>query len=172
MGDIPQPVAVSANTGTDTDVATLNSRSLRLGRSRVAPATSGRACRGKRGHQALAGEITCALAFPAYADRFEWGLGAGFETPSVVETFPGEGMGHVASITYRNAMNLGANDLTRVLFEGVEITVTVNDAGGDAPDTISISVPGGFIAIPPVLTVGEGETGNAEIFEASEVPLG
>lgn len=172
MGDIPQPVAVSANTGTDTDVATPNSRSLRLGRSRVAPATSGRAWRGKRGHQALAGAITCALAFPAYADRFEWGLDAGFEVPSFIETFPGEGMGHVASLSYRNEMNWGANNLTRVLVEGVEITVTVNDAGGDAPDTITISVPDGFIAIPSSLTVGEGETGNAEIFEASEVPLG
>ena len=54
----------------------------------------------------------------------------------------------------------------------MEITVTVNDAPGDVPDRITVSVPAGYAAIPPFIEVGEEQSGTIEIFDAGEIPLG
>lgn len=108
------------------------------------------------------------FATAAAADTATWGQ----YNLSTITTYPGEGQGHIATLVFTNRVNSGANGLVLTVTEGVEITVTVNDAPGDIPDRITVEVPAGYVAIPSSLEVGEEQSGEIEIFDAAEVPLG
>ena len=112
--------------------------------------------------------LSTALSTGALADQAVWGQ----YNLSTIDTYPGEGGGHIATLVFTNRINSGANWLVLTLNEGVEITVTVNDAPGDVPDRITVSVPAGYAAIPPFIEVGEEQSGTIEIFDAGEIPLG
>lgn len=114
--------------------------------------------------------LLCALAAPAYADEYRWNG----EPQSYVETFPGEGNGHVATLVAVNRTNLGyLKYITFTLHEGgIAIGVRYDPAPGAVPDRITVTPPDGYISIPSTLLIDENSEGTFEIFEASEVPIG
>lgn len=50
--------------------------------------------------------------------------------------------------------------------DGVKIDIRIRQGIGFLPDTMSVSPPPGFVAIPPVISVEEYEQGIVEIHEA------
>lgn len=113
--------------------------------------------------------LLCLIATPCLADRYEWGG----PDPSVVETYPGEGMGHVATVTFHNTLTYPIIGRVSVpLTEGgVSLAVTVGQRPGDDLDRLTVTPPEGYIAIPAFIDVEEDASGSVEIFEADGVPV-
>lgn len=103
-------------------------------------------------------------AAPALSqDRAHWG--PSYEHGTSVTLDPARGPA-VATVTIRNRITGGhPNDTAASLSQGgLRVFVSVFHAPGDTPDTITVTPPDGYIAVPPVLDVPEGETGVVTIY--------
>ena len=72
---------------------------------------------------------------------------------------------HYADMEIHNELvnsSLTPETLTFVI-DGYKFVVTVDARDGDAPDTFHLTVPPGFVALPPEITLEEAETGVMEI---------
>ena len=56
--------------------------------------------------------------------------------------------------------------------DGLTVGVTVEQGLGNAPDVYAVTVPDGFVAIPPSLTLDEDSAGVILIYETGAIPLG
>lgn len=107
-------------------------------------------------------------ATAAHADTFRWGA----EDQSIIETYQGEGNGHIATIEFRNNLTFSADSDYRVQLSeaGQAFTVLIEQGEGKTPDRMTVIPPSGFVAIPPSILVDEYDAGSIEIFDAAEVP--
>jgi len=72
---------------------------------------------------------------------------------------PSEAPGAIAEIAFANKLAAGflkeAFDLS---LGGFPVAVRMDHGPGDKPDTMTVTPPEGYIAVPPSVTVPEGET--------------
>ena len=52
---------------------------------------------------------------------------------------------------------------------GFDVEIDVDHGPGDAPDRYTITPPEGFIAVPQIIEVDEGDTGRVAIYRADGV---
>ena len=105
-----------------------------------------------------------AMATAAHADPSRnWGgssatLSAGPGTPMAYVDFVNRlTSGHALFMAF--TLDLG----------GFEVEIDVDHGPGDAPDRYTITPPEGFIAVPQIIDVDEGETGRVAIYRADGV---
>jgi len=90
------------------------------------------------------------LATPAFAETHKWGQ-------SSVEYSGGV-------VTFRNELTTGQRDFNVLLTDaGVTVLAIVLQEAGDAPDTLIVQPPPGYIAIPETISVEEGAQGVIRI---------
>jgi hypothetical protein len=74
--------------------------------------------------------------------------------------------GAVAEVTFHNeiaqTMMLEFFDLTH---DGITVAIRIDARQGDVPDTMTVTPPLGFIAVPESITVDEGGAGVIHIYE-------
>jgi len=90
------------------------------------------------------------IATPAFAETHTWGA-------SSVEYSGGV-------VTFRNELTTGQRDFNVLLtYAGVTVLAIVMQNPGDAPDTLIVQAPPGWIAIPETISVEEGAQGVIRI---------
>ena len=112
--------------------------------------------------------LSAIIAAPAYADpRASWGASSSPDHNTSATLAPSDGPA-VATITLRNQLTGGHDRITtaRIDLPGLWADVTVDHGPGDVPDRITVTVPEGFIAVPPVLDVPEGESGVVSVYSS------
>jgi len=86
------------------------------------------------------------IATPAFAEQHQWGQ-------SSVEYSGGV-------VTFRNELTTGQRDFNVLLTDaGVTVLAIVMQEAGDAPDTLIVQPPPGWLAIPSEVIVEEGSVG-------------
>ena len=101
-------------------------------------------------------------------DTRTWSSGA---TVSQMHLAPETG-GPVASVTFHNEDIHTKSEVFDLAIPGLTVTVQtrINHAGL-APDTIAVTVREGFVAAPPELMVGEGDTAVILIYSVEGVGM-
>jgi len=90
------------------------------------------------------------IATPASAEVHNWGAAAVDYSGGVV--------------TFRNELTTGQRDFNVMLTDsGVTVLAIVMQEAGDAPDTLIVQPPPGYIAIPATISVEEGAQGVIRI---------
>jgi len=90
------------------------------------------------------------IATPAFAETHTWGASSVDYSGGVV--------------TFRNELTTGQRDFNVMLTDaGVTVLAIVMQEAGDAPDTLIVQPPPGYIAIPATISVEEGAQGVIRI---------
>lgn len=99
-------------------------------------------------------------------DRITWSPPFGDHLPSTMILTATTTPGAVAELRFMNEDVHAFRETTFTLTrDGLTITVTLDvNQMGNAPDTITVTPPEGFLARPSTLTVPEGETGTITIY--------
>jgi hypothetical protein len=93
---------------------------------------------------------------------FYWGKGYSF-----IRLQPVERKDHIAEVEFKNeAIHTDRVDTGALSIPGLSIGFSADVGRGNRPDFLDVEVPDGFIAVPPSISVNEGETGRILIFEA------
>jgi hypothetical protein len=121
-------------------------------------------CSGRGGRTAnLAAILSIFAATAAHAEPAQcWGHGK-----SCVTLRPSEAPGAVAEVTFANAEVFIANtERFDLSLGGFAVGVVINNLAGKQPDTMTVTPPEGYIAVPPSVTVAEGETRVITIYSS------
>ena len=80
---------------------------------------------------------------------------------------------YVATVTCHNELTGGVRDNAGAVdLYGLRIGLVVTMGDGRVPDTFQIFPPEGFFAVPPEMTLREGETGVVLIFLIAGMVMG
>jgi len=94
--------------------------------------------------------LAALIATPTFAEVHNWGA-------SSVEYSGGV-------VTFHNELTTGQRDFNVLLTDaGVTVLAIVLQESGDAPDTLIVQPPPGYIAIPETISVEEGAQGVIRI---------
>ena len=112
-----------------------------------------------------------ALMTSAHAETRVWGSAVNGKQSSVtVEA----GSDHFADVTCRN--ELTATEMQMVYLtmtvSGVPLSIVVDQGGGIVPDTFTVAVPEGFMAIPGDVTLKEGQSAVIRVVRLSDEVIG
>jgi hypothetical protein len=95
---------------------------------------------------------------------FTWPLG------SYVRLQPTDQPGAVAEIEFKNQPEHATATLEFTLtLDGLDVAVTAEVGNGMAPDTLTVTPPDGYFAVPEVLSVDEGKTDRLLIYSIQSV---
>lgn len=108
--------------------------------------------------------LLIALTLPASAETVHtWGYLDSYQ--STITLQPTAAPGAVAEVVFQNK-TVHADELVTFVLEMDELAVTVDALVGRGltPDRMTVSVPVGFIAVPPEIDVPENEAGAVLIY--------
>lgn len=107
---------------------------------------------------------TAFIASPAMAqDRQEWGNGA-----SYIQLQPTKAPGAFAEVEFHNeAVHSDNREAFTLSLGGFSVQVDAVLGRGATPDDMTVTVPQGFIAVPPMVSVPEGETRVITIYSTT-----
>lgn len=110
---------------------------------------------------------TCAALAPGLSDNLTWG---GTANPSIVTLRPDEAA--LAVVEYRNTLVPGFPTGFPLTVGDLTVIVDIDHQSGTVPETMSLRVPEGVIAVPPEIVVHDGSTGVIRLFCQDALPLG
>ena len=109
----------------------------------------------------------CAAAVARAQDAVTWGGTACQLSP----TPPHEAS--IAALTCSNLLVGGNTHNEAILFmQGFPVKIVATFGPGNVPDTFAVTVPDGFVAVPPEMTLDEGGSGTVLIFAMDDALLG
>lgn len=111
--------------------------------------------------------IVAIVATPAGADSvMRWhGLQAFERRPAYVEIHAPTVAGAVASVTFQNEMTHNGDEPFTLDLDGLEISVELLwQVDGTDAERITVYPPDGYVAVPPQITVNEGQRDTLHIY--------
>ena len=108
----------------------------------------------------VAAAALAALASPVHsAERYCW---AGCESTVIIAPHPDA----AAVVTFDNRMvHSTATAVFTLDLNGLSVSVEAHVGRGEEPDTIFVTPPAGYVAVPPMVTVQENDTGEILILK-------
>lgn len=89
---------------------------------------------------------------------------------STVEIRPSDAPGAAAEVVFRNSAADSTTSRTVALtMGGIAVFVDVTVGNGSDPDTITVTPPEDLMAIPPSITISDGETGKIVLYPRETV---
>lgn len=97
------------------------------------------------------------------SDRYCW---AGCESTVTIAPHPDA----AAVVTFDNRMVHNTATVTFTLdMDGLAVTVEAHVGRGEEPDTIFVTPPAGYVAVPPMVTVPENDKGEILILKGEYI---